>query len=93
MDGWQPTARKKVAPKRPTPTQLLQESLDHLDKLVSLHVEWQTDWAAIQPETEGGETNPDFDPSYVQRLRQHPEEVYDPAVLAARDFLKKLRPS
>lgn len=94
---WNPPAsRKKVAGangggKKPTPTQNLAEALDHIERLVSLHIEWQTDWSAVAPERDGV-PNPDFDPAYVDRLKSHPEDVYDPAVLAARAFVKRVRP-
>jgi hypothetical protein len=74
----------------------LAESLWHLERLINLHIEWQTDWSALSPtclrdSLGAGEPNPDFDPSYLAKLREHPEEVFNPAVLAARDFLKAFR--
>jgi len=69
----------------------LSESLWHLERLINLHVEWQTDWSAITPESSKGGPNPDFDPAYLALLRESPGEVYNPAVLAAREFLKSAR--
>lgn len=79
--------------KKPASAQLLAESLNHLERLVNLMLEWQTDWSAISQTFQSGKPNPDFDPSYIATLRDTPDKVYDPAVLAAREFLKKVRPS
>jgi len=66
----------------------LTESIWHLERLINLHIEWQTDWSAITPELPKGGPNPDFDPLYLAKLRETPQDVYNPAVLAAREFLK-----
>ena len=80
-----------MATKRPTTTQLLSEALGHLDALTKLALEWQTDWSAISPQLANGHDNPDFDEDYVSMLRDRPEDVFDPAVLAAREFLNRVR--
>ena len=77
--------------KRPTVTVLLTEALDHLDRLTRLMTEWQTDWNAISPQLGNGHPNPDYDEDYLNRLQLHPEEVFDPEVIAARDFLNRVR--
>lgn len=52
-------------------------------------LEYQTDWVALLTHLPNGASNPDYDPTYESRVREHPENVYDPALLEARDFLKR----
>lgn len=67
-----------------------EESLAHLAVLINLIIEWQTDWPALSATLPSGMVNPDYDPEYLERLRSTPEEVFDPAVMAARNFLKRV---
>lgn len=69
----------------------LSESIRHLERLINLHLEWQTDWSAITPSLPKGGPNPDFDAAYLSKIREHPEEIYNPAVLEARAFLESLK--
>ena len=66
------------------------EAILHLERVVNLMLEYQTDWSALLPTLPSGHSNPDYDPTYESRIRETPDEVFDPALLAARDFLKRV---
>ncbi len=67
----------------------LVEAIAHLSRVTALMLEYQTDWAALLTQLPNGASNPDYDPTYEERIREHPEEVFDSALLDARDFLKR----
>jgi len=79
-----------AALKKVTPSAQLAESIDHLQRVTTLMIEYQTDWSALLPQLPSGAPNPDYDPTYEARIRETPEEVFDPAVLEARNFLKRI---
>lgn len=89
---WDLAPREDPMPvaKKGTPSAQLTEAISHLDRLVTLMIEWETDWSALISTLPSGESNPDYDPTYEARIRETPEEIYDAAVLEARNFLKRV---
>lgn len=85
-----PSGEKMAATKKGTPSAQFTEAISHLERLTTLMIEYQTDWSALIAKLPSGATNPDYDPTYESRIRETPEEVYDEAVLAARNFLKRV---
>ena len=79
-----------AAVKRSSPSSQLAEAIQHLERVTTLMIEYQTDWSALLAQLPSGATNPDYDPTYEARIRETPEEVYDPALLDARNFLKRI---
>lgn len=87
---WSPSSRKAMATKRASPSGQLTESIQHLQRVVNLMTEYQTDWLALLPLLPSGAQNPDYDPMYESKIRENPEEVFDPALIEARNFLKRI---
>lgn len=79
-----------AAAKKTSASAQLVEAIQHLQRVTTLMLEYQTDWPALLPSLPSGEPNPDYDPTYAERIREAPEEIFDPAVLAARNFLKRI---
>jgi hypothetical protein len=88
---WSPTTRRPMAAARKASTSSqLVEAIQHLQRVTALMMEWQTDWAALLPTLPSGRPNEDYDPLYEAKIRETPEEIFDPAVLEARNFLKRI---
>jgi hypothetical protein len=79
-----------AAIKRSSPSSQLAEAIQHLEKVTMLMIQYQTDWVALLPTMPSGAVNNDYDPLYEAKIRENPEEVYDPALLEARNFLKRI---
>ena len=75
--------------KRPPQSAQLVEAISHLSRVTALMLDYQTDWTALLTQLPNGTSNPDYDPDYEAKVRDHPEEVFDSALLEARDFLKR----
>ena len=78
-----------MATKRVPQSAQLVEAISHLSRVTALMLEYQTDWSALLTQLPSGASNPDYDPDYEAKIRDHPEEVFDSALLDARDFLKR----
>lgn len=83
------SSRPMPAPKQ---REVLVEAFFHLERLLLLIKEWQTDWSALRPTLPSGAPNPDFDPTYATRLAEQPDSVFHPQVLEAEEFIRKAKP-